>query len=64
MKPFQRSKSNVRTFELPLKFAIAYAAEILDGNSPMEAHFDVTRMREHLIKCLKNEVLLPFPKLD
>ena len=44
-------------------FAIAFAAEILDGKSPMEACFDVTKMRRHLIQCLKNEVLLPFPKL-
>ena len=44
-------------------FAIAFAADILDGKSPMEARFDVAKMREHLINCLKNEVLLPFPKV-
>ena len=44
-------------------FAIAFAAEILDGKSPMEAHFDVTKMRRHLITCLKNQRLSSFPKV-
>ena len=44
-------------------FAIAFATEILDGKSPMEAHFDVERLRGHLINCLKNKVLIPFPKV-
>ena len=30
-------------------FSIAYAAEILDGKSPMDACFDVKKMRSHLI---------------
>ena len=34
-------------------FAIAYAAEILDGCSPSEAVFDVNKMREHLITSLE-----------
>ena len=33
-------------------FAIAFAAEISDEKSPMEARFDVERMRAHLINCL------------
>ena len=33
-------------------FAIAFAAEILDGCSPMDAGFDVGRMRKHLMTCL------------
>ena len=43
-------------------FAIAFTAEVLDGKSPMEARFDVERMRGHLINCLENKFLMPFPK--
>ena len=43
-------------------FAIAFAAEILDGKSPMSAHFDVGAMGLHLIKCLETKELAPFPK--
>ena len=45
-------------------FAIAYAAEILDGKSPMEAIFDVKKMRQHLIRCLQEKNLSPFPKIQ
>ena len=45
-------------------FAIAYAAEILDGRSPSEAVFDVNKMREHLITCLEMQRLTPFPKVS
>ena len=44
-------------------FAIAYAAELLAGNSPSDAHFDVQQMRAHFILCLENRDLTPFPKL-
>ena len=43
-------------------FAIAFAAEILDGKSTMETCFDVEGMRGHLINCLENKFLIPFPK--
>ena len=45
-------------------FAIAYAAEILDGKSPIEAVFDVGKMRRHLIRCLQQKILSPFPKVQ
>ena len=45
-------------------FAIAFAAVILDGKSPEDAYFDVSKMRHHLIYCLQNETLMPFPKVD
>ena len=45
-------------------YPIAFAAEILAGLSPIDSHFDVTRMRYHLIKCLENEKLTPFPKTN
>ena len=44
-------------------FAIAFAAETLDGKSPIEACFDVETMREHLTNCLENEFLILFPKV-
>ena len=37
-------------------------SEILDGKSPMDANFDVTQMRKHVISCLKIQHLSPFPK--
>ena len=43
--------------------AIAFAVEILDGKSPMEARFDVGRMRGNLSNCLENKVLISFPKV-
>ena len=44
-------------------FAIAYAADILSGISPIMSVYDVNKMRSHLIECLQNEELSPFPKL-
>ena len=44
-------------------FAIAFAAKILDGKSPKETRFDVENMQGHLINCLENEVLIPYPKV-
>ena len=44
-------------------FAIAFEAEIVDGKSPMEACFDVERMRGHLINCLENKFLILFSKV-
>ena len=45
-------------------FSIAFAAEILDGASPIDAKFDVQQMRQHLsTSCLENMKLTPFPKI-
>ena len=44
-------------------FAIAYAAEMLDGKSPMQARFDVRKMRRHVMTCLEAQALTPFPKM-
>ena len=44
-------------------FAVAFAAEILSGKSPIEAVFDVAQMRDHLIFCLEQGALTPFPKV-
>ena len=39
----------------------AFTAEIIDGKPPSEAIFNVPVMRKHLITCLENEKLTPFP---
>ena len=44
-------------------FAVAYAADISAGASPMESYYDVQRMRPHLMECFVNKNLSPFPKL-
>lgn len=43
-------------------FAIAFAAELLDGKSPSDATFSVDKMRNHFLKCLEKQKLSPFPK--
>ena len=43
-------------------FAVAFAAVILDGKSPIDSFFNVSKMRNRLINCLESEILTPFPK--
>ena len=43
-------------------FKTAFAAEVLDPKSPIDAAFDVQNMRTYLIQCLKIQNLLPFSK--
>ena len=45
-------------------YAIAFAADIINGLFPMDSQYDVSKMRQHLIKCLENERLDAFPKLQ
>ena len=45
-------------------FAIASAAEILDGKSPLEAIFSVDEMRGHLISCMETQKLSSFPRVS
>ena len=42
-------------------FAIAYATCMLYGLNPSLLKFKQQDMRLHLIQCLKNETLVPFP---
>ena len=44
-------------------FSNSFASEVLEAQSPIDAHFDVTKMREHLILCLENQHLTPFPNI-
>ena len=43
-------------------FEIAFAVDILQGISPTESYFDISRMQEHLIQCLEKEKLIVFLK--
>ena len=43
-------------------FAIAYATELTYGTNPATVIFDQAQMRPHLINCLQNRNLIPFPK--
>ena len=69
----KNDSGNVRVTFLPVQkqpdghhcglFAVAFTAEILAGKSPIEAVFDVAQMRNHLIFCLEQGALTPFPKV-
>ena len=43
-------------------FAIAYAIDVLHGNSPQHIRYDQNKMREHLISCLESGRFSLFPK--
>ena len=43
-------------------FAIAFAANILEGISPAESEFNVTFMRKHLLECLEKQQVSAFPQ--
>ena len=40
----------------------AFGADILQGKSPTESCFYISRMRKYLIECLEKEKLSVFPK--
>ena len=44
-------------------FAVAFAAEILGGKSPIEARFDVKKTRGYLRSCLIKKQLDLFAKV-
>ena len=44
-------------------FTVAFAAEILDGKSPIDAVFHVCQLRNHIIYYLESGALTPFPKI-
>ena len=58
----ENDSGNVRVTFLPVQKQ-PFAAEILAGKSPIEAVFDVAQMRDHLIFCLEQGALTPFPKV-
>ena len=44
-------------------FAIAFATCLVYGRNPSQAHFDIPRMRPHLLKCLKAHSIELFPTI-
>ena len=70
---FSRDNANVMVTFLPVQkqqdfhnwglFAVAFAAEIFHGKSPIDAVFHVPQLRNHLIYSLKSGALTPFPKI-
>lgn len=45
-------------------FSVAYAMEICLGRNPQCAHFDQSKMRNHLFECLCEGTMTAFPKLS
>ena len=43
-------------------FAIAYAMDIAAGNNPTTIVYDQSEMRQHLLECLPNHKMKPFPR--
>ena len=44
-------------------FAIAFATDLCSGLEPVAAIYDQEKMRQHLLTCLQNRKLLPFPRM-
>ena len=65
------SESFVRINTLPVQqqkngsdcgvFAITFARCIVYGIKPEEVSFDITKMRPHLVECLRSNSIVPFP---
>ena len=45
-------------------FAIAYALSIVHGIDPTTIRFEEKRMRKHLVTCMEQKKLTPFPRLN
>jgi hypothetical protein len=43
-------------------FTIGFAVDLLEGNDITKIVYDQSQMRTHLIKCLKDNKLTPFPR--
>ena len=43
-------------------FAIAYAVDLAHGHNPTGIIYEQRKMREHLIQCLENQSIEPFPR--
>ena len=44
-------------------FAIAFATALAFGQDPSKLRFDVPKMRQHLVECLKSKKMSPFPEM-
>ena len=45
-------------------FAVANAVEVCVGGNPEMVQFEQSEMRSHLINCLEQKCLQPFPNVD
>jgi len=45
-------------------FAAAFAFVWANGNMDLCCPFVVSRMRQHMVECLENDNIIPFPKVD
>ena len=59
MKSVQQQTSNVDCGV----FAIAFATALAFGQDPSKLRFDVPKMRQHLVECLKSKKMSPFPEM-
>lgn len=42
-------------------FSIAFATTLVYGQNPMNVTYNISRMRSHLLHCLKGGIMTPFP---
>ena len=42
-------------------YAIAFATSLCYGQDMMSIHYDRIKMRQHLVKCLEGQMMIPFP---
>ena len=73
IETFYRDNTNVMLTFSPVQkqldghncglFAVTFAAEILDGKSPIQAVFQILQLHSHLVYCLKSGALTAFIKI-
>lgn len=44
-------------------FAVAFAVSLARKNNPQDLRLNQPAMRKHLVLCLRNRVMLPFPEV-
>ena len=62
MKVVMRSVQQANSVDCGV-FAIAFATALAFGEDPSKLRFDVSKMRTHLVECLKATKMSPFPEL-
>ena len=62
MKVVMRSVQQANNVDCGV-FAIAFATALAFGEDPSKLRFDVSKMRTHLVECLKTKSMSPFPEM-
>ena len=44
-------------------FALAYATDFAHGNNPSQIQYDQSQFRQHLLQCLQDHKVVPFPRV-